>query len=78
MFKEYLDREIIQVETPFGPLQVKVARREGKPANIAPEYEDCRRAAVRHGVPLKDVYAAAETAARALVALEEGAKDEDD
>jgi pyridinium-3,5-bisthiocarboxylic acid mononucleotide nickel chelatase len=76
VYKEYLDREVIQVETPFGLLRVKVARREGKAANIAPEYEDCRRAAVKHGVPLKDVYAAAEEAARAYLAIGDEAADE--
>lgn len=70
--KEYLDREIVEVETPFGRVRVKLAYREGKPVNIAPEYEDCRLAAVQHGVPLKDVYAAAEEAARSLVVREEG------
>ena len=69
--KEYLDREIIQVDTPFGRLHVKLARQEGRPVNIAPEYEDCRKAAVASGVPLKDVYAAAEEAARALLAAED-------
>jgi len=71
VFKEYVDREIIEVDTPFGRLRVKLARRDEHPANIAPEYEDCRRAAVEHGVPLKEVYAAAEEAARAFLASEE-------
>ncbi|MDY6795647.1 MAG: nickel pincer cofactor biosynthesis protein LarC [Actinomycetota bacterium] len=66
--KEYLDREIIHVSTPFGDLRVKVARRENKPVNLAPEYEDCRTAATKHGVPLKDVYSAAEEAARTYMA----------
>jgi len=71
--KEYLDREIVQVETPFGSLRVKLARQEGKQVNIAPEYEDCRKIAAASGVPLKEVYAAAEEAARALLsAREEG------
>ncbi len=65
--KEYLDREVLEVSTVFGPVRVKVARREGRPLNVAPEYEDCRRAALRHGVPLKEVYAAAEEAARDLL-----------
>jgi uncharacterized protein (DUF111 family) len=74
VYKEYLDREIVEVDTPFGRLQVKLARREGQPANIAPEYEDCRKAAVKHGVPLKEVYAAVEEAARVyLAATGEGA-----
>jgi uncharacterized protein (TIGR00299 family) protein len=70
--KEYLDREIIEVDTAFGRVRVKLAYREGKAVNIAPEYEDCRQAAVKHGVPLKEVYAAAEEAARYLVVREEG------
>lgn len=65
--KEYLDREVLEVDTDFGPIRVKVARREGRPLNVAPEYEDCRRAAIRHGVPLKEVYASAEEAARDLL-----------
>jgi uncharacterized protein (TIGR00299 family) protein len=66
VYKEYLDREVIEVDTAFGRVRVKVARSKDQVANIAPEYEDCRRAAVKSGVPLKDVYAAAEEAARAL------------
>lgn len=73
--KEYMDREVIEVETDFGRLRVKLARREGRPANIAPEYEDCKKAAVEHGIPLKEVYAAAEEAARALLSSE--GEDED-
>lgn len=69
--KEYLDREIIQVDTPYGKLRVKLARQRGRPVNIAPEYEDCRKAAAASGVPLKDVYAAAEEAARSLLSVEE-------
>ena len=70
--KEYLDREVIEVDTAFGRVRVKMAYREGRPVNIAPEYEDCRKAAVKHGVPLKEVYAAAEEAARYRVASEDG------
>ncbi len=73
--KEYLDREIIQVETSFGRLRVKLARQQGRPVNIAPEYEDCRKAAAASGVPLKDVYAAAEEAARSLLAAEDEGKE---
>jgi len=64
--KEFLDREVVTVATPYGKLRVKLARQEGRPVNVAPEYEDCREAAARCGVPLKEVYAAAEEAARAL------------
>jgi len=68
--KEFLDRDIVAVETPYGKLRVKLARLEGRAVNVAPEYEDCREAAERCGVPLKDVYAAAEEAARSMLSEE--------
>jgi uncharacterized protein (DUF111 family) len=43
----------------YGTLAVKVADGDGLPANVAPEYEACRRAAQAHSVPLKQVMAAA-------------------
>lgn len=53
-----LPRASMTVTTPYGPIRVKVAARaDGKKG--APEYEDCRRAAETHGVPLLQVYAAA-------------------
>jgi pyridinium-3,5-bisthiocarboxylic acid mononucleotide nickel chelatase len=56
-----LPREIRTVETPYGPIRVKVAT-YGDREKAAPEYEDCRRAAEAHGVPLREVYAAVRTA----------------
>jgi pyridinium-3,5-bisthiocarboxylic acid mononucleotide nickel chelatase len=54
-----LDREIVGVETEFGPIAVKVARYEGTVLNIQPEYEDCKAAAAKHGVAFKRVRDAA-------------------
>ncbi len=52
-----LAREMRIVNTPYGDIRVKVARwADGEKA--APEYEDCRRAAEAHGVPLLNVYQA--------------------
>jgi pyridinium-3,5-bisthiocarboxylic acid mononucleotide nickel chelatase len=63
-----LARDSDSVETPFGALRVKVARWGEGEVKAAPEYEDCRAAALAHGVPLREVYAAAlaawETTAR--------------
>lgn len=56
-------RRMLEVQTPYGPIAVKVADGDGLPANVAPEHEACRAAAERHGVPLKHVYAAAIAAA---------------
>ncbi len=54
-----LPREIETVETAYGPLRVKVARRCGRVVNIQPEYEDCKNAAARHSTPIKRVRDAA-------------------
>lgn len=60
--RKVLDRELVPVETPYGKVQVKVARNAGKVVNAAPEFEDCQRLAVEKSVPLKQVIAAAEAA----------------
>ena len=39
--KRMLQREIQTVETPYGPVRVKVARLGERVVNVAPEYEDC-------------------------------------
>ena len=57
-------RETMTVETRFGRLTAKVSRFRSGAANIAPEYEDCRRAALGRGVPLRDVYEAVAAAVR--------------
>ena len=60
--RKVLEREQVTVETPYGAVQVKVARREGKVVNAAPEFDDCQRLATEKSVPLKQVIAAAEAA----------------
>ncbi len=40
-----LQREIQTIETPHGPVRVKVAWHQGNVINIQPEYEDCARLA---------------------------------
>lgn len=52
-------RSRVEVETAYGTVGIKVSGDGGTPNNVAPEFEDCRRAAVEGGVPLKDVYRAA-------------------
>lgn len=54
-----LERTSEIVETLYGPIQVKVARLPDGTSKRAPEYEDCKKAAETHGVPLRTVYAAA-------------------
>jgi uncharacterized protein (TIGR00299 family) protein len=51
-----LAREFQTVETLWGAVQIKIARwPSGEVANASPEYEDCRRIAETHAVPLKQV-----------------------
>jgi hypothetical protein len=54
-----LHREIVKVDTPYGPIKIKLARRAGKIDNAQPEYDDCRAAAKKHSVPVKAVQDAA-------------------
>ena len=51
-----LAREFRKIETPWGDVQIKIARwPSGKIANASPEYEDCRLIAAKHALPLKHV-----------------------
>ena len=54
-----LPREMRTVETPFGTVKVKVARLPDGGERAAPEFEDCREAAVRAGVSVLEVMEAA-------------------
>jgi uncharacterized protein (TIGR00299 family) protein len=60
--RKVLEREWVSVETRFGSVRVKVAKRDGKVLNVAPEYEDCQRLAREKAVPLKEVILAAQVA----------------
>ena len=54
--KVSLAREFREVQTEWGLVRMKIARwPSGEIANAAPEYEDCRRIAASHSVPLKQV-----------------------
>ena len=59
-----LDRTAQTVSTAYGEVRVKIARWGDGRARVKPEYDDCRRLARQHAVPLRDVYRAAEEAAR--------------
>ncbi len=58
--RRVLPRELRQVETPYGSVRVKEARRPDGRLSRAPEYEDCARLAREQGVPLWEVFRAAE------------------
>ncbi len=50
-----LVRRSVTVQTRWGEVRLKVANLNGTIANYAPEYEDCRRIAESHRIPLKQV-----------------------
>jgi uncharacterized protein (TIGR00299 family) protein len=50
-----LVRRTDTIETRWGAVRMKVANLNGTVANFAPEYEDCRRIAEQHALPLKHV-----------------------
>jgi uncharacterized protein (TIGR00299 family) protein len=50
-----LDRHFETVETAYGEIRIKIGSLAGEFLNAAPEFEDCRAAAVKHGVALKEV-----------------------
>jgi uncharacterized protein (DUF111 family) len=69
-----LPREIHEIETSFGKIRVKVSRAHrddhghhadgDRASQISPEYDDCRRAALQYGVPLRIIMEEAREAAR--------------
>jgi hypothetical protein len=64
MARTCLDRSVETVETPYGTVRVKVASRDGRELNAAPEFEDCERLAAAAGVSIKTVQAEAIRARR--------------
>jgi uncharacterized protein (TIGR00299 family) protein len=48
-----LDRRFVPVQTQWGQIRIKIGLLNGAEVNAAPEYEDCRRCAEEHSVPLK-------------------------
>ncbi|MCH7593188.1 MAG: LarC family nickel insertion protein, partial [Chloroflexi bacterium] len=61
------DREVVEVDTTLGKARVKIKRVDGEVAGIAPEYEDCRTLALKHGLTLAEVMRRVGDEARARV-----------
>lgn len=53
--RQTLARRWENVRTQWGDVRIKIASMNGCITNYAPEYEDCRRIATEHHVPLKTV-----------------------
>lgn len=58
--RDVLRREHVIVETAVGQIKIKVARaHDGRIVNYAPEFDDCRAAAEKYQMPIREVQMAA-------------------
>lgn len=57
-----LERELVEVDTPWGAVVVKIGSWRGEVIKAAPEYDDCARLAAAVDVPLRRIYRAAQAA----------------
>lgn len=64
MERVVLPRRLEEVETPWGPVRVKVVQVPGADERISPEHEDCAAIARREKLPLQDVVDAVRELAR--------------
>jgi pyridinium-3,5-bisthiocarboxylic acid mononucleotide nickel chelatase len=53
--RRILPREHVSVSTTYGDVRIKLSRFNGRILHVAPEFEDCRRLAEQHNVPLQRV-----------------------
>jgi hypothetical protein len=61
-------RRIEEVETPYGPIPIKIATGPFGPPQVKPEFDACARAAAAHRVPVREIVRAAMVAAAARLA----------
>jgi uncharacterized protein (TIGR00299 family) protein len=54
-----LRREFRSVHTPFGEVTLKLGSLDGRVAQVAPEFESCKKLAAEKNVPLAEIYRAA-------------------
>lgn len=55
MERVVLPRRLEEVETPWGPVRVKIVQAPGADERVSPEHEDCAAIARREKLPLQDV-----------------------
>ncbi len=58
------------IDTPFGPVRVKLKFAGGRVVSVSPEYDDCRARATETGLPVETIIARVASAGRAHFGLE--------
>jgi hypothetical protein len=53
--KSMLRREVVKINTRYGEIEVKRSYYSGRVVNEKPEFEQCRKLAVEHGVSLEEI-----------------------
>ncbi|HEX3771183.1 MAG TPA: nickel pincer cofactor biosynthesis protein LarC [Polyangiaceae bacterium] len=61
-------RRIEEVETPYGPIPIKIATGPFGPPQVKPEFDACAKAAAAHRVPVREVVRAAMASAATRLA----------
>lgn len=75
VWRRKAQRTSMQIDTPLGPVQVKVKRMGKSIISAAPEYEDCRRLARAHQLPLQEVYTLVHEVMKRAIFSREGQED---
>lgn len=63
--RHILQREIISITTPYGPVRVKLGYAGSELLTLQPEYEDCAQLAITNDLPWREVHRLAVAAAHA-------------
>ena len=62
-----LEREMVRLDTAYGPVTFKVSRLEGRVVTVTPEFEEVRRIARDKGLPVREVLEQARVEGRRLL-----------
>ncbi len=69
-----LKRQMVKIPTRFGKIPVKVGSMDGHPHIVSPEYEDCKKIALKRGMAFRSVYGEAKNRALGLLAAKHQGK----
>jgi len=54
--RSILDRDFKKVQTPLGEVTIKLAIKDNEVIKYSPEFEECKKIAIKENIPLKQVY----------------------